>query len=210
MKNLQKTSKIGVIVNLILLFSFTIANLYLFTKTYTPPKIIPTYDEIISPKINAYLESAIQDSSFMVATSSYVDHANTYCYNFIYGYNEKYVFAYVTCKQYAWQYHKKPQYDENGKRLLEPVPPIEITRELYDTHGGMSSYIRLSYEPGTNFDFTGYEYPEPGSRYYKSTTEMFQMKNIGLPPSEENARAFEELEARFHAENDAAPIPTYF
>ncbi len=171
-------------------------------------KIIPVYDEILSPKVNAYIESVEQNSGFTTFINhQYIDHANTYCYSFIYGYNEKYVFALATCRQYAWTYRKKSQYDNNGRPLLEPIPPIEIIRELCEGRG-MSSYIRLSYKPGTDFEFTGYEYPPGlGVNYYKSATEMFQMKNIGLPPLEESTRAFEELEARFHAENDNAPIP---
>lgn len=165
----------------------------------------PQYDEVLSPKVSAYLASRTSGIYHNGAYDSYGNllhsPSENYCDARIYGHDENYIYALATCHEYSWFYHyRSAPNDENA---------IIITRTA--SQGTVwSSHVRLRYAPGTDFKITGYDQPHEGTAYYDDLMKMFApvLTPLGkATPSPSNTNIPQELRERFRSEHTNDPYP---
>ncbi len=167
----------------------------------------PVYDEILSPKVDesfqrdyvGVLKSMNESVYGGVPRNTFSDQVGSYCTSWIHGYDEQYIYAYVVCGEYAWSYNYSPAYGEDNT--------IEVSRSLHKW-SGWSSHIRLSYEPGTDFEIVGYKQPLGGVAYHKDVERLFSnIGSLGYPGEPTQKTTHEELKARFYQEHGNDPFP---
>lgn len=165
----------------------------------------PKYDEVLSPKVSAYLASR---ASGIYHSGTYDSYGNllhgpseNYCDAEIYGHDENYIYALATCHEYSWFYHYRSALDDEDT--------IIITREV-SRGTSWSSHVRLRYSPGTDFEITGYDQPREGSLYHDDLMRMFApvltpLGDTTYGPS--NTNVSQELREKFRSEHGNDPYP---
>lgn len=201
-----KANKIIIFVSLFALVAVVvIAGWRLYSQSRLLGLRPPKYDEVLSPKVSAYLASHTSGVANNGAYDSYGNSLHSpsenYCGAEIYGYDENYIYSLATCHEYSWFYHYNSlPGDENT---------IRITRSV-SRGTSWSSHVRLSYKPGTDFEITGYKQPREGTAYHEDLMEMFAPVLVPLgsfEPSPSTGQVAQELRERFREEHADDPYP---
>ncbi len=175
-------------------------SLQFFNHVLSTDLNFPKYDAKLSPKVSAYLAEhaprTMKSDNYDSNGNLLSGQADNYCDAMIHGYDQEYIYAFVSCQEYGWFYHYN--------RSMNAANTIEITRSLQEGTS-WSSHVRLKYKLGTDFEIVNYDQPRGGDAYHKDLAKMFAP--IGKLGEHDESESRKKTQAEFYEAHKSDPYP---